>query len=94
MKIKEINKDSMKNEILTVYESKDDSFFIQKKGEGFSMELSSQDMNEKAKMIMFYCQNIDELLEKYGEREILLTMVDNISLMLNFRNISIVISSN
>ena len=70
------------------YESKDDNFFIEKKRQGFDMKLSLQEMFQKADVV---CMNNNELLlEKYGDREILLTMTDPFSAM--FGGVSIVIS--
>ena len=71
---------------IIAYESKDDNFFIEKK-QGFDMKLSLQDMFQKADMV---CMNNELLLEKYGDREILLTMTDPFSAM--FGGVSIVIS--
>ena len=72
---------------IIAYESKDDNFFIEKKRQGFDMKLSLQDMFQKADMV---CMNNELLLEKYGDREILLTMTDPFSAM--FGGVSIVIS--
>ena len=84
MKVKEIE-----NFIdIIAYESKDDNFFIEKKRQGFDMEVSLQEMFQKADVV---CMNNNELLlEKYGDREILLTMADPFSAMLG--GVSIVIS--
>lgn len=72
---------------VTAYESKDDNFFIEKKKQGFDMELSLQEMFQKADLV---CMNNKLLLEKYGDREILLTLADPFSAMLG--GVSIVIS--
>ena len=73
---------------IIAYESKDDNFFIEKKRQGFDMEVSLQEMFQKADVV---CMNNNELLlEKYGDREILLTMTDPFSAM--FGGVSIVIS--
>ena len=72
---------------IIAYESKDDNFFIEKKRQGFNMELSLQEMFQKADMV---CMNNELLLEKYGNREVLLTMTDPFSAMLG--GVSIVMS--
>lgn len=88
MRVKEINKDILETKIFTVYESKDDNFFLQKKKQGFLMELSLKELYEKAELV---CLDNEVMVEKYGEREILLTMSDPLTMV--FGNIHIVVSS-
>lgn len=83
MKVKEIDSASLDLGDIIAYESKDDIFFIEKKRQGFDMKLSLQEMFQKAEVV---CMNNELLLEKYGDREILLTLANP------FCGISIVIS--
>lgn len=87
MKVNEIDKGFLDYAEIVVYESKNDDFFIQKKKEGFAMELSIQDLYKNADLV---CMNNELLLKKYSDREILLTMT-NIMFSKDF--VSIVISA-
>lgn len=90
MKVKEINKDILEMECFVAFESEDDNFFREKAKEGYSMELSSKELHEKSKLV---CMNNEMLLEKYGNRDVLLFFGDIFSAMLGRDSSNIVISA-